>query len=178
MLERMLAGSEVVEPLEDVLEQESDAGLGNGGLGRLAACFLDSMAALALPGYGYGIRYQVGIFEQVIRNGQQVERPEEWLKYGNPWEIRRPERSVHVDFYGRSEHYYDDAGAWRARWVDTQAVVGVPFDTPVAGYGIDTVNTLRGTALFLGDNLVDPVIKMNEYLAGLKRFFDLIRPGR
>lgn len=129
--------------LEDVLEQESDAGLGNGGLGRLAACFLDSMAALALPGYGYGIRYQFGIFEQVIRNGQQVERPEEWLKYGNPWEIRRPERAVHVDFYGRSEHYYDDAGAWRARWVDTQAVVGVPFDTPVAGYGIDTVNTLR-----------------------------------
>ncbi|HQP37376.1 MAG TPA: glycogen/starch/alpha-glucan phosphorylase, partial [Polyangiaceae bacterium] len=129
--------------LDDVLESESDAGLGNGGLGRLAACFLDSMAALSLPGYGYGIRYQFGIFEQVIRNGAQVERPEEWLKHGNPWEIRRPERSVHVHFYGRSEHYYDDAGAWRARWVDTQAVVGVPFDTPVAGYGNETVNTLR-----------------------------------
>ncbi len=129
--------------LDDVLESESDAGLGNGGLGRLAACFLDSMAALSLPGYGYGIRYQFGIFEQVIRNGAQVERPEEWLKHGNPWEIRRPERSVHVHFYGRSEHYYDDAGAWRARWVDTQTVVGVPFDTPVAGFGNETVNTLR-----------------------------------
>ncbi|MBI5533875.1 MAG: glycogen/starch/alpha-glucan phosphorylase [Deltaproteobacteria bacterium] len=129
--------------LEDMEEQESDAGLGNGGLGRLAACFLDSMAALELPGYGYGIRYQFGIFEQVIRNGQQVECPEEWLKRGNPWEIRRPERSVRVDFYGRSEHYYDEQGSWRARWVETKSVIGVPYDTPVAGFGNETVNTLR-----------------------------------
>ncbi|MFW5740445.1 MAG: glycogen/starch/alpha-glucan phosphorylase, partial [Myxococcota bacterium] len=109
----------------------------------LAACFLDSMATLGLPGYGYGIRYQFGIFEQVLRNGFQVERPEEWLKYGNPWEIARPERSVRVDFYGRAEHYYDESGEWRARWVDTRSVIGLPHDTPVAGFGNETVNTLR-----------------------------------
>ena len=129
--------------LADLLEQEHDAGLGNGGLGRLAACFLDSMATLGLPGYGYGIRYQFGIFEQVLRNGFQVERPEEWLKNGNPWEIKRPERQVRVDFYGRAEHYYDEAGQWRARWVDTRSVVGMPYDTPIAGFGNETVNTLR-----------------------------------
>ena len=129
--------------LADLLEQEHDAGLGNGGLGRLAACFLDSMATLGLPGYGYGIRYQFGIFEQVLRNGFQVERPEEWLKNGNPWEIKRPERQVRVDFFGRAEHYYDEAGQWRARWVDTRSVVGMPYDTPIAGFGNETVNTLR-----------------------------------
>jgi len=129
--------------LADVLEQEPDAGLGNGGLGRLAACFLDSMATLGLPGYGYGIRYQFGIFEQVLRDGFQVERPEEWLKNGNPWEIKRPERRVRVDFYGRAEHYYDESGEWRARWVDTRSVIGMPHDTPVAGFGNETVNTLR-----------------------------------
>jgi starch phosphorylase len=129
--------------LADLLEQEPDAGLGNGGLGRLAACFLDSMATLGLPGYGYGIRYQFGIFEQVLRGGAQVEKPEEWLKHGNPWEIVRPERSVRVDFFGRTEHYYDEHGAWRARWVDTQSVVGMPYDTPIAGFGNETVNTLR-----------------------------------
>jgi starch phosphorylase len=129
--------------LADLLEQEPDAGLGNGGLGRLAACFLDSMATLGLPGYGYGIRYQFGIFEQVLRDGFQVERPEEWLKRGNPWEMKRPERRVRVDFYGRAEHYYDDTGEWRARWVDTRSVYGMPYDTPIAGFGNETVNTLR-----------------------------------
>src|SRR5512138_1654668 len=99
----LVRGKRNVDPV--LLEAEPDAGLGNGGLGRLAACFLDSMATLALPGYGYGIRYQFGIFEQVIRQGAQVEKPEEWLKYGNPWEIERPERSVRVGFYGRTEHY-------------------------------------------------------------------------
>lgn len=129
--------------LADLLEQEPDAGLGNGGLGRLAACFLDSMATLGIPGYGYGIRYQYGIFEQVFRDGFQVERPETWLKRGNPWEIKRPERAVRVDFYGRSEPYFDDAGQWRVRWVDTRSVFGMPYDTPVAGFGTETVNTLR-----------------------------------
>ena len=129
--------------LADVIEQEPDAGLGNGGLGRLAACFLDSMATLGLPGYGYGIRYQFGIFEQIIRQGFQVERPETWLKNGNPWEMARPERRVRVDFYGRAEHFYDETGVWRARWADTRSVVGMPYDTPVAGFGNETVNTLR-----------------------------------
>jgi len=139
--ERVLAGMGL--SMADLLEQEPDAGLGNGGLGRLAACFLDSMATLGLPGYGYGIRYQFGIFEQVLRNGFQVEKPEEWLKHGNPWEIVRPERSVRVDFYGRVDAYYDDQGAWRMRWVDTRSVIGLPYDTPIAGYGNNTVNTLR-----------------------------------
>ncbi|MEI7892033.1 MAG: glycogen/starch/alpha-glucan phosphorylase [Myxococcales bacterium] len=129
--------------LDDILEEERDAGLGNGGLGRLAACFLDSLATLGLPGYGYGIRYQFGIFEQVIRNGFQIEKPEEWLKKGNPWEIQRPERAVRVDFYGRSENYLDEHGNWRFRWVDTRSVIGVPYDTPIAGFGNETVNTLR-----------------------------------
>lgn len=89
--------------LNDLLEQERDAGLGNGGLGRLAACYLDSMATLQLPGYGYGIRYEFGIFDQVIRNGAQIERPEEWLRMGNPWMVARPEYTEHVHFFGHTE---------------------------------------------------------------------------
>jgi starch phosphorylase len=129
--------------LGDVLEQERDAGLGNGGLGRLAACYLDSMATLAIPGYGYGIRYEFGIFDQVIRNGAQIERPEEWLRMGNPWEIPRPEYTQHVHFYGGTEFYTDSDGQQRVRWVNTSSVLGVPYDTPIAGYGSENVNTLR-----------------------------------
>src|SRR3989440_4591803 len=129
--------------LADLLEQETDAGLGNGGLGRLAACFLDSMATLSLPAYGYGIRYEFGIFEQELRNGYQVEKPEEWLRFGNAWEIPRPEYMVPVHFGGRTEHDTDDNGATRVRWVDTRTVMGMPYDTPIAGYRNDTVNTLR-----------------------------------
>ncbi|HEY3360179.1 MAG TPA: glycogen/starch/alpha-glucan phosphorylase [Polyangia bacterium] len=130
--------------LEDVCEEEPDAGLGNGGLGRLAACFLDSLATLDYPAYGYGIRYQFGIFEQIIRDGWQVEKPELWLKHGmNPWEIARPERAVKVDFYGRTEHTRDHNGKLEVRWVDTRSVVGLPFDTPIPGYGTNTVSTLR-----------------------------------
>ena len=129
--------------LADLLEQEPDAGLGNGGLGRLAACFLDSMATLALPAYGYGIRYEFGIFDQQIRDGWQVERPEEWLRFGNPWEIPRPEYRVPVRFYGRTEKAADERGRPSVRWVDTRQVLGVPYDTPIAGYRNATVNTLR-----------------------------------
>jgi glycogen phosphorylase len=129
--------------LEDILEQETDAGLGNGGLGRLAACFLDSLATLGYPACGYGIRYKFGIFEQIIRDGYQIERPEVWLKYGSPWEIIRPERCVKVDFYGNTETTTDDNGKFTVRWVNTQGVIGVPYDRPVAGFGNETVNTLR-----------------------------------
>ena len=129
--------------LADLLEEENDAGLGNGGLGRLAACFQDSMATLGYPAIGHGIRYQFGIFKQEIRNGYQIEKPDNWLKYGTPWEISRPERAVKVPFYGRSEHFVDEQGRWRARWVDTETVVGVPYDRPIAGFKTDTVNTLR-----------------------------------
>ena len=129
--------------LTDLLAQEPDAGLGNGGLGRLAACFLDSLATLAIPGYGYGIRYEFGIFDQAIRNGYQVEQPEEWLRFGNAWELPRPEYVVPVLLYGRTEHVPDERGRLRARWVDARKVLGMPYDVPIAGYRNGTVNTLR-----------------------------------
>jgi glycogen phosphorylase len=134
---------EVKIDLADVLEEEPDAGLGNGGLGRLAACFLDSLATQDYPAYGYGIRYQFGIFEQLIRDGWQMEKPETWLKWGNPWEIQRPERAVRVDFYGRTEYSKDPTGKLVVKWVGTHGVVGVPYDMPIPGYGTDTVSTLR-----------------------------------
>lgn len=129
--------------LADLIEQEPDPGLGNGGLGRLAACFLDSMATLGLPGYGYGIRYDYGIFEQQIRDGEQVERADEWLATGCPWEVPKQQFATTVRFYGRVEHTTDEQGRFRAHWVDTRDVVGVPYDMPTAGQGNDTVNTLR-----------------------------------
>ena len=129
--------------LADLLEQETDPGLGNGGLGRLAACFLDSMATLELPGYGYGIRYEFGIFKQETVDGWQVERPDAWLRYGNPWELARPEYTVPVHFGGRVIESTDDEGRHRVSWVDTNDLLGVPYDYPIAGYGNNTVNTLR-----------------------------------
>jgi glycogen phosphorylase len=129
--------------MSDLFSEEPDAGLGNGGLGRLAACFLDSMATLGLPAYGYGIRYEFGIFDQDIRDGWQVERPEEWLRFGNAWEVARPEYEVPVSFYGRTEGGFDEKGKYRVRWVDARHVLGTPYDTPIAGYRNGTVNTLR-----------------------------------
>ncbi len=129
--------------LDALLEMEPDAGLGNGGLGRLAACFLDSMATLGLPGFGYGIRYEFGIFTQDIVNGSQVERADEWLRFGNPWEIVRPEKAVPVRFYGHVEHHEAADGRKVARWVGGKTVLGIPYDTPICGYDTNTVNTLR-----------------------------------
>ncbi|MCB1645590.1 MAG: glycogen/starch/alpha-glucan phosphorylase [Pseudomonadales bacterium] len=129
--------------LETVEEEEMDAGLGNGGLGRLAACFLDSCATLELPVTGYGLRYQYGMFHQTIRNGYQVECPDSWLRKGNPWEIESPENTKRIRFFGRSESYKDDRGQLRFRWVDTQDVLAVPYDLPVPGFRNETVNTLR-----------------------------------
>jgi len=125
--------------IEELEEIESDAGLGNGGLGRLAACFLDSMATLGLAAYGYGIRYDYGIFEQGIKNGWQIEEPDDWLKYGNPWEKGRPENCYPINFYGRSQ----DSENGEQRWVDAHSVSAMPFDTPVPGYKNNTCNTLR-----------------------------------
>ncbi|HKA90307.1 MAG TPA: glycogen/starch/alpha-glucan phosphorylase [Haliangiales bacterium] len=129
--------------IEDVLEEEVDAGLGNGGLGRLAACFLDSMATIGLATFGYGIRYEFGIFHQVIRNGQQVERPDEWLRAGNPWEIARPEFAFEVKLGGHTVLVPDGHGGFRVRWVPAQTVLGVPYDTPIIGFGNDAVATMR-----------------------------------
>jgi starch phosphorylase len=129
--------------LEDVLEEEEDPGLGNGGLGRLAACFMDSLATLKLPAMGYGIRYEFGIFRQELRDGWQVEHPDEWLRKGNPWEIARPEYTVEVRFGGRVEQSVDERGWLTVRWIGGETVLGRPYDTPVAGFGGETVNTLR-----------------------------------
>ena len=128
---------------EEMIEKERDAGLGNGGLGRLAACFVDSCATLQLPVTGYGIRYEYGMFRQLIENGYQVEEPDHWLNYGNVWEIQRPEYTQAIHFGGRSECYRDDEGVQRHRWVDTQDVLAVPYDVPVPGYQNGVVNTLR-----------------------------------
>lgn len=129
--------------LEELVESEPDAGLGNGGLGRLAACFIDSCATLQLPVTGYGLRYEYGMFSQVIVNGEQVERPDHWLRNGNVWEIERAEYVQRVKFGGRTEIRTDDTGKRRVHWVDTHDVLAVPFDTPIPGYQNGTVNTLR-----------------------------------
>jgi starch phosphorylase len=129
--------------LEELREKEWDAGLGNGGLGRLAACFMDSLATLQLPAVGYGIRYDYGIFFQSIRDGYQVETPDNWLRLGNVWEFPRPEFSYIVNFYGRVETYFDEKGQAHRRWSDTQDIIAMAYDTPVPGYGNNTVNNLR-----------------------------------
>ena len=129
--------------MEDLAGAERDAGLGNGGLGRLAACFLDSCATLKLPVTGYGIRYRYGMFHQKIQDGYQLEEPDSWLRDGYPWEIERPELVVKVPFGGRSEHYIDLDGVGRFRWVDTRDVLAIPFDVPIPGYRNEVVNTLR-----------------------------------
>jgi glycogen phosphorylase len=129
--------------LDSLLAQEVEPGLGNGGLGRLAACYLDSMASLEIPSLGYGIRYEFGIFEQDIRNGWQIERTDKWLRYGNPWELVRPEWATKVKFGGHTESYSDEQGRYRVRWAPEREVLGVPYDTPILGYQVNTANTLR-----------------------------------
>ncbi|MGE5436104.1 MAG: glycogen/starch/alpha-glucan phosphorylase, partial [Syntrophothermus sp.] len=129
--------------LEEIKELEDDMGLGNGGLGRLAACFLDSMATNELPAFGYGIRYEYGIFKQEIENGYQVEKPENWLSYGNPWEVLRRELTFRVKFYGKVVIELDANGKQVKNWVNTDDVLAVAYDIPVPGYKNNTVNNLR-----------------------------------
>ncbi len=129
--------------LNDLLEQEEEPGLGNGGLGRLAACYLDSLASLEIPSIGYGIRYEFGIFDQTIRDGWQVEITDKWLRFGNPWEIARPEWEVEVKLGGHTETYVDVQGQTRSRWIPHQVIKGIPYDTPILGYRVNTANTLR-----------------------------------
>jgi starch phosphorylase len=128
---------------EEILEHEWDFGLGNGGLGRLAACFLDSMATLQYPGYGYGIRYEYGIFSQKVKNGYQLESPDNWLRYGNPWEFPRPELIYPVRFYGRVNTITGENGRFRMEWIDTDNIMAMAYDYPVPGFHNNTVNTLR-----------------------------------
>jgi starch phosphorylase len=129
--------------LEDLMAQEEEPGLGNGGLGRLAACYMDSLAALGVPAVGYGIRYEFGIFDQEIHDGWQVEKTDKWLHLGNPWEIHRPELSCTVNFGGHTESYHDENGRFRVRWVPNRVVKGVPYDTPIPSFGKDFIDILR-----------------------------------
>ena len=128
---------------EELRHEEYDMGLGNGGLGRLAACFLDSLATLDLPAIGYGIHYQYGLFRQEFRNGYQVELPDAWMQYGTPWEIVRPEHATEIQVYGYVENVFDDRGNYVPRWMGWKKLVGIPYDIPVPGYGTNTVNFLR-----------------------------------
>jgi starch phosphorylase len=135
--------SELGLDLEELLRQEEEPGLGSGGLGRLAACFIDSLATLEIPSLGYGIRYEFGIFQQQIVDGWQIEKTDKWLRFGNPWELARPEWAVSVKFGGVTEHYIDDQERPRVRWMPHKVVHGVPYDTLILGYRTNTANTLR-----------------------------------
>jgi starch phosphorylase len=128
---------------EELIDQEEEPGLGNGGLGRLAACYLDSLATLQIPSIGYGIRYEFGIFDQQIRDGWQVEVTDKWLRLGNPWEIPRPEIAALVGFGGYTESYTDEKGRNRTRWIPARVVRGIGYDTPIPGYRVNTTNLLR-----------------------------------
>jgi starch phosphorylase len=129
--------------IDELIACEDEPGLGNGGLGRLAACFLDSMATLEIPSLGYGIRYEFGIFQQDIADGWQMEKTDKWLRFGNAWELPRPEWAVEVKLGGHTEKYTDHEGRLRIRWVPARIVNGVPYDTPILGYRVNTANTLR-----------------------------------
>jgi starch phosphorylase len=129
--------------LQTLIEHEEEPGLGNGGLGRLAACYLDSLATLEIPAIGYGIRYEYGIFDQEIKDGWQKEISDQWLKPGNPWEIKKPDLACDVGLGGHTEIYHDSNGMRRVRWIPGRCITGIPYDTPIPGYKVNTVNCLR-----------------------------------
>jgi len=141
--ETELALKELGLEFEELRGEEYDMGLGNGGLGRLAACFLDSLATLDYPAVGYGIHYEFGLFQQEFNNGHQIELPDDWMRFGTPWEIIRPEFTQAVELYGNVENVFDDMGSYKPRWVNTRKIIGIPYDIPIPGYGTNTVNFLR-----------------------------------
>ncbi|NJL98195.1 MAG: glycogen/starch/alpha-glucan phosphorylase [Synechococcaceae cyanobacterium SM2_3_2] len=153
--------------LNELLENEEEPGLGNGGLGRLAACFLDSLATLEIPAVGYGIRYEFGIFDQEIRDGWQVEIPDKWLRFGNPWELPRPEDSVSVKMGGYTEATYDAEGHYRVIWHPENTVRGIPYDTPVPGYDTYTVNILRLWKAEAGEEFDLDAFNAGDYLGSV-----------
>jgi starch phosphorylase len=155
--------------LHAVTETEVDAGLGNGGLGRLAACFLDSLATLNLPGFGYGINYDYGLFRQEIREGEQVEKPDSWRTYASPWEIERPARAVLVPLYGRIEHGTDRLGNYNPMWLDWTVVIGVPHDMLIPGYGGQTVNYLRLYSARASHEVDMTIFNEGDYLQAVRQ---------
>ena len=129
--------------MQQILDVEEEPGLGNGGLGRLAACYMESLASLKIPATGYGIRYEFGIFDQLIRDGWQVEITDKWLKGGWPWELPQPDEACFVGFGGRTESYIDDKGNYRSRWIPAEHAIGIPHDVPVLGYRVNICDRLR-----------------------------------
>jgi starch phosphorylase len=154
--------------LDEIREMEEDAALGNGGLGRLAACFMDSMATLGLPAYGYGIRYEFGIFFQKLLNGHQVESPDDWLRGGTPWEFQRPHHMFPVHFYGQVKHYEDKAGNKKAEWIDTEEVMAMACDYLVPGYRNNHVNNMRLWTAKASRNLDLSFFNRGDYIAAVQ----------
>ena len=155
--------------LEVIIEHEEDPGLGNGGLGRLAACFMDSLATLQIPAMGYGIRYEYGIFDQEIRDGWQVETTDTWLHYGNPWEVRRPNIAYEVSIGGSTEPYTDAHGQQRVRWIPNETFRGVAHDTPILGYGVNTVNLLRLWGAEAAESFDFQAFNQGDYVGAVMR---------
>ncbi|RPH38429.1 MAG: glycogen/starch/alpha-glucan family phosphorylase, partial [Burkholderiales bacterium] len=164
-----LALAELGLDLASIIEREEDPGLGNGGLGRLAACFMDSLATLQIPAMSYGIRYEYGIFDQLIRDGWQVETTDTWLHYGNPWEVRRPNIVYEVGIGGRSERYTDAHGQMRVRWTPHETFRGVAHDTPILGYGVNTVNLLRLWAAEAAESFDFQAFNQGDYVGAVMR---------
>lgn len=154
--------------LQDLEQAEVDAALGNGGLGRLAACFLDSMATLGLPGYGYGINYEFGLFRQEIRNGEQIEKPDGWRTFGTPWQIERPQDAIELPIYGRVEHATDRHGNYNPMWLDWRMVIGVPSDVLIVGYGGRTVNYLRLYTAHASQGVDMNIFNLGDYIKSVQ----------
>lgn len=155
--------------LEEVREEEIDPGLGNGGLGRLAACFLDSMATLGIPGYGYGINYEFGLFKQSFEDGHQVEQPDSWLAFGNPWELERPDQVARVPLRGHVAHAAEGSLDYRPVWHEGQELLGLPFDMPVVGYRGQTVNRLRLYAARASDEFDMRIFNQGDYIRAVQQ---------
>lgn len=152
---------------DDLIDHEEEPGLGNGGLGRLAACYLDSMATGSIPSIGFGIRYEFGIFDQIIRDGWQVEVADRWLHNGNPWELAKPDESMIVKFGGKTTSYEDEKGRYRVRWDAQREVLGIPYDTPIPGYETETTNTLRLWKAEAPRSFDFQIFNMGDYLGAV-----------
>ena len=159
---------ELGQDLENIINREPDMGLGNGGLGRLAACFLDSLSTLDLPAVGYGIHYEFGLFRQEFVNGKQVEQPDSWIRHGNPWNIQRPEYQVELSLYGNVRQEFDDRGNSRPVWENTKKLIGVPWDIPIIGWKAQTVNFLRLWESRASDEFNLKVFNEGSYISAME----------
>jgi len=155
--------------LEEIRDREVDAALGNGGLGRLAACFLDSLATLGMPGYGYGINYQFGLFRQELDNGYQKEKPDQWYHENSPWLIQKPDEACIIPVYGRIDHFKDMDGNYNPMWMDWKIIIGIPNDIPIVGYGGKTVNYLRLFSAKSSDEFDMKIFNNGDYIKAVEQ---------